>query len=339
MTSRQSLLTILFTALAACSSTDRPTTDAAPAGFTPTQVTVLAPNELRANGIIADEDAAYFVSAGQPISLRKLDLKSLAVTTLVPDLGQGVRIAGDADHIYFATGELTGSNSRVVMVDKTTGSTTDLATGQMDARMVVVDDTAVYWEAETTTTTVVRSIHKDGTGMRDIGSFGTEQLYDMVVDAGHVYVIGTSAVISMDKATGATTMLSSSVSGFNRNLAQDATSLYVSDRTDSTIKKLAKTGGVPVALAMNQWQPGRLAVADDGTVYWAVRGSNDDGSTTLGAVRKLPAGTTEVVDIANGLDHAIEPALLSHAVLWTVYGPLGTSGATIAAGSVMAAPR
>jgi hypothetical protein len=337
MARRQSLQLILFSALAACGSSDRSTLDAAPAGYMPTQVTVLASNELRPNGIVADENAAYFVSAGQTSSLRKIDLKSLAVTTLVPDIGQAPRIAADADHVYFATGELTGV-SRVVMVDKATGAPTNLASNEQSAHMVVVDDDAVYWETDDGTHTIVRSIKKDGSGLRTVGSFGSETLYDMVVDAHRLYALGTSAVISMDKATGATTTLTSSINGIERNLAQDATSLYVSDRTDDTIKLLPKTGGTAITLASNQSSPGRLAVTDDGTVYWAVRGANADGSTTLGAMRKLPSGTSTAVDIATSLDHGIEPTLLSHAVLWTVYGPLGTSAATTAGGSVMAAP-
>lgn len=340
MTRRELLLTALFTSLAACGSSSRSGDDdsigpdAGTPAYTPAQVTVLASGEMRPNGVVADETAAYFISQGAShSSIRKIDFQNQAVTTLVADAGTAVRLAGDAGHVYFATGSPA---DRVVAVDKATGTSLDLATGQTYANAIATDDDAVFWAVTAGTKAVVRTIKKDGTGMRDVGYVADLMFYDLVVDSSRVYAMSSNGIVAIDKATGVVSTLASIPSGANTNLAQDATSLYISDRGDSTIKKIAKTGGTPQVLASNQPVPGRLAVTAAGDVYWACRGAGGDGSTTLGVLDKLAAGTAGVLELASGLDHAIEPTLLSHAVIWTVYGPTGTN--TGAGGSVMAAP-
>jgi hypothetical protein len=222
------------------------------------------------------------------------------------------------------------------MIDKRDGSTKDLATGQTTAGSIAVDADAVYWQDDASTDSILRSVKKDGTGLRDIGSPGGGQTFDLIADDSRLYAAASNGLVAMDKSSGATTMLATG-NFFNTNLAQDATSIYWTDRKDLTIDKVAKTGGAPVTLASNQpTPPGRLAVTGDGGVYWTLRGDNANGSTTQGAVRALPAGANTPIDIATGLDHAIEPAVLSHAVVWTVYGP--TDSTTTPGGSVMAAP-
>lgn len=336
MTMRQALLTIAFSLLGACGGDGRAAPDAAEPAFMPTQVTVLANAELRPNGIVADEHAAYFISQGTPSTLRKLDLSSWAVTTVVADAGMAVRLVADADHVYFKSGEPQGG--RLVEVDKATGTATVLATGSMENGMIAIDDDSVYWGTDDTGETILHAIKKDGSGMRDVGHVSGAFVYELLADGTRLYGTSASGIVAFDKATGAmTTVIATSGAPINANLAQDATSLYWSDRGDSTIKKIAKTGGAVTTLASNQPLPGRLAVADDGSVYWACRGSAAEGSTTLGALHELKAGASDVVEVAGGLDHAVEPFVLSHAVLWTVYGPTGTTAS--ATGSVMAAPR
>jgi hypothetical protein len=338
MTRRELLLTALFTSLAACGSSSRAGDDDSvgpDAGtYMPNQVVVLASGEMRPNGVVADEAAVYFISQGAShSSIRKIDLVTQAVTTFVEDAGTAVRLGGDGGHVYFASGATAG---RIVAVDKGNGSSVDLATGQTYANAIATDDDAVYWAVTAETKSIVRTVKKDGTGLRDVGYVADLAFYDLVVDTSRVYAMSTNGIIAIDKTTGVVSTVASTPSGGNTNLAQDATSLYVSDRGDNTIKKIAKSGGTPQVLASNQPLPSRLAVTAGGDVYWACRGAGGDGSTTAGVLNKLPAGTSGVLELARGLDHAIEPTLLSHAVIWTVYGPTGAN--TGAGGSVMAAP-
>lgn len=125
------------------------TPDAEAATFKPPVVTVLASNEVGPNGIVADERAAYFVTAATTTKsvIKKIDLQTLEVTTFVPNAFGAVRISADANNIYFGTQETT--NSRIVAVSKSTGEMRDVVSGQDDPTVVVVDGDSLYWQLHT----------------------------------------------------------------------------------------------------------------------------------------------------------------------------------------------
>lgn len=170
--------------------------------------------------------------------------------------------------------------------------------------------------------------------MRDLATV-QDQLFDIVTDSTRVYTISVQGVIAIDKVTGAKTVLPTQVVGIaNTNLAAGPDGVYVSNRSENTISRIATSDGTMTILASNQATPGRLAVASDGAVYWAARGEMGTAQTMLGGMFSLHPGDASPTTIATGLDHAIEPCVLTHAVLWTVYGSPPSSP-----GSVMAAPR
>src|SRR4051812_27491413 len=96
------VLVPLILAAAGCDGgRDDVTPDAAPR-FMPTDVTTLAMGERGPNGIVADETTAWFVAAADDKhSIRKLDLESRQVTTLVQDIGGAVGLVADADTLYY----------------------------------------------------------------------------------------------------------------------------------------------------------------------------------------------------------------------------------------------
>lgn len=324
----------------ACGGSEEMGVDAASRPFVPTDVRVIAAGENHPNGIVADEHAVYFISdvkqtmGNSPNVIRRVDLVTLEVTTLVADIDDAIRLYGDDDNLYFATAH---PRSRIVRVSKSDGTVRELATNQqLDASRLAVADEALYWVNARGANTTLRTVNKDGSGLRDVGSVSGLRLIDLEADSNQIYAMSDRAVVAIDVTTGAHAELATVPRGTSNNLASDANNLYWSDRTDDTIKRLPKTGGSPTTIASNQPVPSRIAIAADGTVVWACHGASGPGTTTLGAVMKLVPGAASPEVIASGLDHAIEPSLLPQAVIWTVYGPLGEAPT---GGSVMAAPR
>jgi hypothetical protein len=72
-----------------------------------------------------------------------------------------VRLAADADHLYFKTGEAQGG--RLVVVDKATGTSRNLATGAMSTGMVAIDADSINWGTDENAMTTIHAIKKDGT--------------------------------------------------------------------------------------------------------------------------------------------------------------------------------
>src|SRR4051812_36981247 len=113
-------------AAAACGGgrPDDMTPDAEVPPFMPSEVTTLTMGEHGPNGIVADETTVWFAATGDDKhSIRKIDLESLQVTTLVPDIDKAGQLVADADTLYYALSYADGKPKKVMAASKRDGTT------------------------------------------------------------------------------------------------------------------------------------------------------------------------------------------------------------------------
>ncbi len=319
--------------------------DAAPPPFHPDGVVTLASGESHPNGIIADADAVYWVNssansadpAGTRSSIRRLDLQTRAVTTLVADAAHAFRVFASDDELFYGDSD---GNGRILAASKQDGSTRVVIDGVgSGVDRLALDAERVYFshpDANVAGQLVVRSVRHDGNEPLELGRISSTVALDLVADDANVYVTGNDDIYAIAKA-GGTPVLIRSMPGSFTNLAQDGAYLYQTNRFDGTVERVLKTGapGSVQVLASQQRVPARLIVAD-GTLYWTCRGDTYPGDTTMGTVMRLDLDGGQPEVVASELNHAAEVTVLPEAIVWTTVGTIGTADEN---GSIMAAPR
>jgi hypothetical protein len=301
--------------------------------FAPAGVVTLVSGELRPTGVLAEPGAIYWIAGPyERGTVRQLELATGAVSTLLIDAGNATKLVADDHELFFSDSR---DDSRIIAIDKRSARSrvvVDHAGNR--AGYITLDAERLFWTAMDG---MVRSVRKDGSDPRQLTPQPLPAAYDLVVDGAKVYVL-SDAIYEIEKDGGVPSPVSTDSPGSQGNLAQDATSLYYSDRRPpsgsealGTIVKFPKGGGTAssaTVIAANQRVAGRLVV-DRATVYWVDRGTAMDGNV----LRRTVEDAMPTV-IAAGQDTPVDLALTPDYLTWTNLG-----SQTEATGTIMAAPR
>ena len=244
--------TLLFSYLAACTSTNSPPPTAMPEW---THTTLLANDQDHPISAAADDEFVYFTAGGTMAaqqdgtnSLRKVPIKGGAVTVLasggkgwIPSAG----IALDDDFVYFSTG------NTILRVPKAGGAPVPIASGLRGVNEMVLSGDRVYLLSfvERSVPTPIQAVDKRG---GKVDTLVDQQMgaNNICVDADFIYWATPSGIMRAKKDGSDVTTLYAPPSGFTTRLALDADTLYFTEGDGrNVLMKLPKAGGTPVKLA------------------------------------------------------------------------------------------
>ncbi len=207
-----------------------------------------------------------------------------AGTLCVIDLAESPnmsRFALDSSNIYwtdFGNVAANWTDGAVMTAPRAGGKTTTLASNQLMAHAIVVDDKNVYWLGGGTDTGngFVRSVPKAGGTTTTLASGLTDLAY-IAVDDSNLYWTGGDAgdgrLMSMPKTGGTPTALASG--GTFIGIAVDATNVYFSSFSSFYVSKVPKAGGTSSTIGPYGNYPAGISL-NDSYVFWA--NDNTDGS-------------------------------------------------------------
>lgn len=220
--------------------------------------------------------------AEKPDGLRRLPISGGDPESLMDDCfwDQGITLANDSSRLYVA-GEDWDWVASIDKADKSMRK--DIASGEPNARGVIVDGKNVYWATfhsgggnRDTSRDVIRRFDKStadspviDTVGRSIGSApewlaqDDQYLYWTTFD-GRVYKVKKDAANDTDGTEIATGLEQPSA------IAVDDQHVYVADREAGRIVRMNKDGSGFKAVAENQGTPYRMAI-DDVAIYWTNR--------------------------------------------------------------------
>jgi hypothetical protein len=112
-------------------------------------------------------------------------------------------------------------------------------------------------------------------------------------------------------------------------LVVDTTHVYWTSERDTAVMRVAKSGGTPEAIAVNEMRPGKLAV-DDTHVYWIA----NSGAANASVKRVVKAGGESPVILAIEQNQAASIALDAKFVYWANAYSVGTIARCPLAGCV-----
>lgn len=191
---------------------------------------------------------------------------------------------------------------------------------------VSVDDQYVYW-ADVQNENVGRASKVNGTGVTSLAS-GISTIGSptaLVVDDANVYVASSYGILRCAKlgCADAPTLVAPGNTDVVLHVAVDATNVYWTERSDSTLYSAPKLGSnaVPVAVTTLSGTPTTLVV-QNGNVYAAI-GAADDASAGSGGVDVVDLATKTRTTLAADPAAVVGLALGAVAGFYNDYGEAG----------------
>lgn len=209
-------------------------------------------------GLAIDADHLYFSSEYRLWKMPKAGGAPQPITGEIWDTPQGLAV--DETHIYWQSysAESVHRASLTSGIPEVVAS--DLGTSP---QWLVLDAARVYFPTDGTPTSVL-SVPKTGGPALTHATGGDPN--HVALDATHVYWAAQTGVHRADKLGGDIETLSS-VAGYLRGIAVDATDVYFADPSTGSILKVSKLGGPEVKLVTGEANPS-LDAADGTHVYW-----------------------------------------------------------------------
>jgi hypothetical protein len=199
--------------------------------------------------------------------------------TVIIDARSAIRLASDADHLYWCLVPTSGqSDGGLMTAPLAGGAPTPLAAAFSTSCTVALDATTVFWSGDG----AVRRMPKSGGTATSLVS-GINPV-DVTVFEGYAYFIDWENEATIGRVPvggGAVETVASASSPAMAGLAVHATGVYWVNSLEGTLSRVAPAGGTPEVLAT--WPASDVMRAatvrvDDQAVYWA----------TDGVLRKVP---------------------------------------------------
>ena len=226
--------------------------------------------------LLVDDTSAYFYDRG---SIKRVRKDTGIVATLADGAGTSdMRI--DGDNIYWGASEDAKMTSSIKSIPKKGGATKTLVSGIGGIGAFAVDDNYVYFadsSAAKEGSIFIKRLPKSGGSVEIYGTLnGVDWVMDLAADSSGVYwierIVGNHFNLKrIPKGELAIEELGSGIEVAGNILILDASNVYV--LVSDAIKKIPKTGGTPITLAMIDGvktigdEPTEIA-ADNAYIYW-----------------------------------------------------------------------
>lgn len=219
---------------------------------------VIAAKQPGPSAIALNADFVYWNNAGRGM-IRKAPRRGGPVVTLFDGGGElgGHSIAVDVDSVYFDRG------LEVMRVPKAGGPATHVADIPSLPAVIVADDDGVY----VATSDRVGQHARGGGESRALGA--DTDIWDVAVDATHVYWVSGDGVRRVAKGGGVVELLARGHFRFSR-LALDDTDVYWGDATLQGVLAVAKRGGKP-RFVTHGWLTGSQRLVVGQRALWVMQ--------------------------------------------------------------------